>query len=615
MGLSVALGNALSGMRAGQSSLEVLSRNVANAGVPGYHRQSVSVIDSLGVNATSARVGVVTRAFDQSIQAYYTNSLSESGFTSVRAGVLDRLQAVIGKPGTPGSLDTVFGEFQSALGALAVSPEDYAVRGDVAAKAQALAGTLNHLSLQVQTLRREAETQMQASVDHLNSVLGTLETVNTRLSDQGLDATARASLLDQRDRLVADVAKVIDVRADYRADGTVALMTRSGVGLLDGQASVFEFESAGLINASSQFNVDSSKSSVGRLMIRTPAGLHLDAGQQNVVLSGELGALLDLRDRTLVQAQDQLDQVAAGLARSLSTGMTEGTPDSLAGADGLRVDTASIRNGNDLQLSYRQDGIDRSIRFVRVDDTTKLPMDVRDAEGNRVVGIDFSGGAGSVAAQVQAALGSSFTVDNPAGTEIRILDDGAGNTIDINGLTARGTVAADQDAGLGLSLFVDNDNTDYTDHLDGAGQRLGYAARIRVNRDVLEDLSLLVQSTSGAPLTDASRATYLVDQLSGMRFATYEPSGRAPIARLSGSVSELISQSLHQQGNVVAQALAQDETQGQVMQALTQRMDGEYGVDVDEEMGRLMELQNAYAANARVLGAVQELLQQLIQIM
>ena len=614
MGLSVALGNALSGMRAGQSSLEVLSRNVANAGVPGYHRQSVSVIDSLGVNATSARVGVVTRAFDQSIQSYYTNSLSESGFTSVRAGVLDRLQAVIGKPGSPGSLDTVFGAFQGALSSLAVSPEDYAVRGDVAAKAQALAETLNHLSLQVQTLRRESETQMQAGVDQLNAVLGTLETVNSRLSDQGLDPAARASLADQRDRLVGDVAKIIDVRVDYRGDGTVALMTRSGVGILDGQASAFEFESAGLINASSQFNVDSSKSSVGRLIIRTPAGLQLDAGQQNVVLSGELGALLDLRDRTLVQAQDQLDQIAAGLARSLSTVQTEGTPDSLAGADGLRVDTASIRNGNDLLLSYRESGLDRSIRFVRVDDTTKLPMDVRDAEGNRVVGIDFSGGAGSVAAQIQTALGSSFAVDNPAGTEIRILDDGAGNTINITGLTARSTVAADQDAGLGLSLFVDNDNTDYTDHLDGDGQRLGFAARVRVNRDVLDNLALLVQSTSGAPLTDASRATYLVDQLSDMRFATFEPSGRAPVARLSGSVNELISQSLHQQGNVVAQALAQNETQGQVMQALTQRLDGEYGVDVDEEMGRLMELQNAYAANARVLGAIQELLQQLIQI-
>mgnify|MGYP001170121514 CR=1 FL=1 len=39
---------------------------------------------------------------------------------------------------------------------------------------------------------------------------------------------------------------------------------------------------------------------------------------------------------------------------------------------------------------------------------------------------------------------------------------------------------------------------------------------------------------------------------------------------------------------------------------------GEYAVNVDEEMARLMELQNAYAANARVLSVVQELLDALM---
>ena len=46
MGLSVTLSNALSGMRIGQSALDVLSHNVANAGTPGYHRRSISVIDT-----------------------------------------------------------------------------------------------------------------------------------------------------------------------------------------------------------------------------------------------------------------------------------------------------------------------------------------------------------------------------------------------------------------------------------------------------------------------------------------------------------------------------------------------------------------------------------------
>ena len=34
------------------------------------------------------------------------------------------------------------------------------------------------------------------------------------------------------------------------------------------------------------------------------------------------------------------------------------------------------------------------------------------------------------------------------------------------------------------------------------------------------------------------------------------------------------------------------------MESLDERLASEYGVNVDEEMARLMELQNAYAANA-----------------
>lgn len=69
MGLSVTLSNALSGMKIGQNALDVLSGNVANAGTPGYHKRSISVIDSLGANSTYARQGALTRTFNQSLSS------------------------------------------------------------------------------------------------------------------------------------------------------------------------------------------------------------------------------------------------------------------------------------------------------------------------------------------------------------------------------------------------------------------------------------------------------------------------------------------------------------------------------------------------------------------
>jgi flagellar hook-associated protein 1 FlgK len=615
MGLSVALSNALSGMRSGQNGLDVLSRNVANSGTPGYHRQSLAVLDGLGINSTYARNGVVQRAFNESLQHYYTRSQSESGFTSVRAHFVDRLQTVIGKPGQTGSLDTAYSAFHQSLSVLAASPDNYAVRADAVAKAQVLATTLNGLSSQVQNLRRETESKMQTSVDDLNQKLSMLGKLSDELADQSTDAASRAALMDQRDRLIAQISEIVDVRADYRADGTVALLTRSGVGLLDGRASVFEFQSSGSISSLTLFDPDPTKSGVGKLILRTPSGLVLDLVQQNILKGGELGGLIELRDKTLVQAQNQLDDVAASLAMAMSTIETQGTAAAGGGgATGYEVNLASIRNGNDLKLNYTLSGIPKQVRVIRVDDTTKLPMDVTDADGNRVIGLDFSGGAASVASQLQQALGGGFAITSPAAGVIRILDDGAANTTDITSLSARSTVTATQNAGLGLSVFVDNGNVDFTNHLDGLTQKRGFASRIQVNTDILDNMTLMVQHTAGGSLGDDDRADYLLDRLDTMRFSSYESTGRGQTYRLSGNVNDLITQMVNFQGNVAATAIDDAETQALTAQTLIERLDAEYGVDVDEEMARLMELQNAYAANARVLSSVQQLLEQLLTL-
>src|SRR6478735_12217296 len=160
MSLSASLANSLSGMRTSQNSLEVLSRNVANAGTPGYHRQSLSVIDTKGVNSTHARSGGIERAFNRSLQASYTSAVSDAGYSATRASTLERLQAFLGKPGDAGSLDTMFGNLQNALQALGTSPDNYATRATVVSQAQAMASTLNSLTRDVQGLRQETETQI-----------------------------------------------------------------------------------------------------------------------------------------------------------------------------------------------------------------------------------------------------------------------------------------------------------------------------------------------------------------------------------------------------------------------------------------------------------------------
>jgi flagellar hook-associated protein 1 FlgK len=613
MGLSVTLSNALSGMRIGQSALDVLSHNVANAGTPGYHRRSISVIDTLGVNSTYAREGQLSRSFNRSLQSHYTRAVSDSSFASVQSTFLDRVQILFGKPGTTGSLDSAFNEFETSLTSLSTSPDNFATRAETVQKAQILAGTLNRFTSDIQSLRREIESKLATSVDDINSQLASLEKINSRLIDQGIDPGSRATLMDQRDRLVSALSEQMDLRADYRNDGSVALMTRSGVGVLDGKASVFSFASGGSLTANSQFNYEDAKSGVGKLTMMTASGLVIDLVKQNVLRSGELAGLIDLRDNQLVQAQDQLDTIAGALALSMSTQKTAGTQVSAAPANGYEVDINGLLNGNEFNFEYIENGVPKTVRVLRVDDASKLPLDYSDSNGARVIGLDFSGGTASVAGQLQSRLGSSLTVTNPAGTTIRIMDDGAAGTTDMYALEARITATSLQGGGTALPLFVDYNSTHFTNKLDGEGQTRGFAGRIAVNPAIVQDPKLLVQYQVGGSLGDADRVNALLDNLNEMRFAGGAGSVRnGASSRLAGTVSDFISQTINYQGNAASTAIADNETQKMTLDALGERLEDDYGVDVDEEMARLMELQNAFAANARVMSIAQELIQSLM---
>ncbi len=614
MSLSSSLSNALSGMHVSQNSLEVLSRNVSNSGTPGYHRQSLSVIDTVAGASSYARSGTVERAFNKSLQVYYTNAVSDTAYSGTRAASLDRLQAFLGMPGKAGSLDTMFGNLQNAFQALSTSPDNYASRATVVTQAQAMATTLNSLTRDVQQLRQEAENEMAATVDRLNLAVTSLKSVNDKLGDLSSDNATRATLMDQRDRLVSEIAELMDVRVDYRSDDTVALMTRSGVGILDGSAARFSFTPAGALSADKQFSADPAKNSVGRLTLSTASGSTIDLVQQRVLQSGKLGALVELRDETLVAAQGQLDEIAAGLAQAMSTVKTAGTAASSGTQNGYTLDLSGVRAGNDFVLSYKSGGIDKAVRVVNVGDPSKLPLDYVDATGARVVGMDFSAGSAAVAAGLQGVLGSGLTV-SASGNSITVLDDGATNATDVNALTARTTATALQNGDAALNLFVDTNNADFTNSLDGKTQKLGFAGRIAVNASVLIDNTLLVKATPTSSLGDPSRVDYLLDQLQNATFASSQTGpASAGSFRLSGSVGDLIAQTMNYTGSLSELATSDANTQQVAMDSLDERMQSEYGVNVDEEMARLIELQNAYAANSRVIAAVQELMNRLMEL-
>ena len=71
---------------------------------------------------------------------------------------------------------------------------------------------------------------------------------------------------------------------------------------------------------------------------------------------------------------------------------------------------------------------------------------------------------------------------------------------------------------------------------------------------------------------------------------------------------------LSQQGDAAQSADALKQGQDVVLNSLQQRFNDSASVNIDEEMANLVSLQNSYAANARVLTTVRDMIDTLLKM-
>lgn len=620
MGLSSALANAMSGLRANQFALSVTSSNVANAQTPGYVAQSVNQIEvPSGGPGSSALVTGVNRELDLFIQGQLRTETAGGGFADQTSNILGQLQSLYGTPGGIGTLETPLNNLTTALQALSTSSSGLSAQTTALAAAQALAQQLNSTSQGIQTLRSNVEQDIGASVNQANTDLNQIASINTQMQSLRPTDPSAATLMDQRDNAINDLSKLMDVRAVTDGANQTSLFTNGGIQLVGaGQASQFAFSSAGTLNPTTLYNADPTKSGVGSLTVKLPNGANLDVVANKVIASGRIAADLTLRDQTLVQAQTQVDQLAATLASSLSDKTTPGT--AVAGAQaGFDLNVANLLPGNTINLTYTDNttNTQQQVSIVRVDDPTALPLQNAANASPKRIGIDFSGGLASVVTQLNAALGPNhLQFSNPSGSTLRVVNDlTTGATVNAASVTA--TVSSLTSGSPQLPLFTDASAL-YTGAITGNGLQLtGLAGRITVNSALLNSpLNLTVFSTSPpTPAGDTTRSDFLFSQLTNGTF-TYSPTTGlgSTTAPFSGTIGNYLQQFLSQQAGAASSATQLQQGQSVVVSTLQQKFDSTAKVNIDSEMSNLIALQNSYAANAHVMSVVQSMMATLMQI-
>jgi flagellar hook-associated protein 1 FlgK len=613
----------MSGLRANQSALSIVSSNIANAQTPGYVAEGINQVEvQTGDSGASVIVTGVNRQLDQFIQSQLRTETSGGAYADQIASVLTQLQSVYGTPGAAGSLESAFSNFTTALQSLSTTSGTSSSQISAATAAQSLVQQLNATTQGIQTLRSNAEQDLNISVGQANTAMSQIAQLNTRL--QGLNPTdpAAVTLMDQRDKAIDQLSQLMDIRVSSNGNNQTSIYTTNGVELVGAQASKLSFNSQGTLNANSQWNSNPAKSSAGTITCTLANGATVDMIATNSIGSGQIGADLTLRDKTLVQAQTQVDQLAAAMASALSDKTTAGTaaPAALAPKAGFDLDTSNVLPGNTINLTYTDAATNtkHNVTIVRVDDPTALPLSNAGGNPNNpVIGVNFSGGMASVVAQLNTALGgANLQFSNPSGSILRVVDSGTGSaTVNAASVTTTATSLAGGSAQL--PLFTDG-NSLYTGVITGAGSQLtGLAGRITVNSALLTNPSNFTVYSTSPPTNagDTTRSDFLYSQLTTGTF-TYSPqTGLGSAASpFKGTISSYMEQFLSQQSNASTSATQLQQGQDVVVNTLQQKMKATSGVNIDSEMANLIALQNSYAANAHVMSVVQTMMTSLMQV-
>ncbi len=330
MSISSAIHSAVSGLNLNALRAEVTSHNIANSLTEEYGRREVS--QSSG--PSGVKVDDVIRHETPILTADRRSAGAETGFFERSLDTLERLEAVIGTPSTQAGLASKLTAFENALVAAGNAPSQPASLAAIDSAVSDVLSAFHQGTRSIQGLRQEADAAIAQDITALNSGLSQIEKLNGDIGRARAVGAPDASLIDARQAVIDQLSKIVSLKEIPRGNGTVALISSSGLVLLDGSFSPLSFEATPTIVAEMTYATDGLSG-----IVRSEQNIGDETGFGRLT-GGTLEASFNLRDHSLTKAQDGLDRIAFDLATRLSDPLVD--PSGGAADPGILTDGGAI---------------------------------------------------------------------------------------------------------------------------------------------------------------------------------------------------------------------------------------------------------------------------------
>jgi flagellar hook-associated protein 1 FlgK len=310
-------------MQAQQVGVEVTGQNVANSNNKTYSRQQVVLSSTDTINATGGTegTGVTASAVKQIRDTFLDNQIvketSVGGYWDAAKSNLSNIESQLGESlsstsssssstsvtstvGIASQLNTLFTDFSS----VATNPTSLSERQVLINDAQTLAGSLNSVSVKLDTINTNLNTAISTDVESANTLLTDIAKLNDSiLKTEATTGGIANDLRDSRQAKIEELAQYLNLDASTAADGQITLSS-SGSTLVQGNT----------VTASLQ-TFDSGS---GQLMVQDSSGSPL------TLTGGSIQAYIDVRDSNLSSLKTGVNNLATELINQINSTYSSG---------------------------------------------------------------------------------------------------------------------------------------------------------------------------------------------------------------------------------------------------------------------------------------------------
>ncbi|EPZ8122879.1 flagellar hook-associated protein FlgK [Yersinia enterocolitica] len=303
---------AQSGLSSAQAALNVVGNNLNNAVTIGYSRQSIMLGQAGGKTTSSGFFGYGVQV--DGVQRAYNGFISNQmrGATTEYAGLVSRYQQLSQIDNMLGddtnnisvTMNNIFGSLEK----VSSDPVSAAARQGVLSQFKAISYQFNSNSNTLNGLEKSTNTQISQSVSDINANSKQLAKLNDEIAKvYGQTGELPADLLDQRDLVLGQLSGQVGIRViENSTTGRVDVSMSNGMPLVNGDRS-YELEA-------SPSPIDPSKTIVSYI---DASGNKMQLDEEHMT-AGKLGGLFKFRNEDLVDARNQLNQLALQMANKFN---------------------------------------------------------------------------------------------------------------------------------------------------------------------------------------------------------------------------------------------------------------------------------------------------------